>query len=394
MAGRVEKPSRRHKSPISPKKLPLSALSSLVPSTSLPSSVNLAEASSNLTAVVAPSTPVSSVRDFFTRYIMGAQQAKKPAAPVVIVPAPVEAALEPAVDDHVPGSFTSSTPATLSSLPIPPKSIIHPPTPPRPRSTTATAPHVPKPSALPPSSRPSSRTGTTVASSSSSSRRPLQQTAIRSSNLPPALPLGPPTIIPSKKDKTTIKSRTVSNPNPINPSSSTRTLASSTSTRRLSSSSNLSNSTFRSTLSLSSSTSHPTLPKPFNLHTTTTRPIALPSPVPLPHEPGFIPSFEHSHALEAKRAALRLARTEALRKEEMERKKKQAELEQVGGGLFGGLEKRMMERGRWEEECRIKEGVFGSLFLGIEQERERLKIIEERKATVIKANPVPAMYRR
>lgn len=39
----------------------------------------------------------------------------------------------------------------------------------------------------------------------------------------------------------------------------------------------------------------------------------------------------------------------------MERKKKQAELEQVGGGLFGGLEKRMMERGRWEEECRIKE---------------------------------------
>ena len=136
-----------------------------------------------------------------------------------------------------------------------------------------------------------------------------------------------------------------------------------------------------------------TKPQPFVFQplSSALRPAAPPAPVSTSGKPaGFVPCFKESHntlALHAEARAAALAAQKA---------KLAAEREASSKALFSCLEERMAKRGQWEEEIRRKEAEKEAQRKVEElrrREREAREIREERRRTIVRARPVPDMYR-
>jgi Skp family chaperone for outer membrane proteins len=120
------------------------------------------------------------------------------------------------------------------------------------------------------------------------------------------------------------------------------------------------------------------------------------------HESVPVPSFAASHVAETLHVSQRRDQLLALlrtKREAESEKLEQARARRGGRELFSGTEKRMEARGRWEEEQRAKEKLNEEVRREKERarlERERKEIKEERRRldSLVKANPVPDMYRR
>lgn len=136
-----------------------------------------------------------------------------------------------------------------------------------------------------------------------------------------------------------------------------------------------------------------TKPQPFVFQplSSSSRPPASRLPAPSSGKPvGFVPSFKDSHKTLALHAEARAAALAA------QKAKLAAEREATSRARFSCLEERMAKRGQWEEEVRRKEAEKEAQRRAEElrrREREAKEIKEERRRTIVRARPVPDMYR-
>lgn len=136
-----------------------------------------------------------------------------------------------------------------------------------------------------------------------------------------------------------------------------------------------------------------TKPRPFVFQPLSSdlRPPAPPAPASRSGKPaGFVPSFQEAHNALTIHAEARAAALAA------QKAKLAAEREAASKALFSCLEERMAKRGQWEEEIRQKEAEKEARRKEEEirrLEREAREIREERRRTIVRARPVPDMYR-